>query len=345
MVSRQRAIKKVPLFSSFSPPHPCNGQPLTNIEIALRDNKSGAVQLQEYSEIDVGLQNSITPRYFWFTPSTPWDEDYTATITSSRKPRVIQRLIVRSTRHVLQFASDVKVDGRSTPVLECRDHLLPESYHLAQNSTQPCDKWMNVPSELEDKLQPAPYNVELPNGDLVIKKLKKLTPQTGAESQSDTRHLSEWQRGQINSEISQFSDKKILIMASSGGSSWAYAQDLGSAFSSARWKVEGPKHLPPIYESIIDLQISIHGKLGSPQKPEISAVLAGFKKAGLKHNEHLTLDPGVSPDLIVLWVGAKSPEGINPDDCATISFKPKPDATQPCAFVKQTPKFVPFPPP
>jgi hypothetical protein len=317
----------------------------TNIEIALRDNKSSTIQIERISEIDAGPQNPLAPHYFWFTPSTPWDEDYTATITSSKKPKATQRLVVRSTQHVLQFAADVRVDGRSTPVLECRDHLLPASYQLAQNSTQQCAKWMDLSPELESKLEPAPYNVELPNGDLLIRKIKTLTPQPGAESQPDTRHLSEWQRGHIISEISQFPAKKILIMASSGGNTWAYAQDFRSAFSSGHWNVQGPKHVPAIYERIIDVQVSTNGKLGTPQKPEVSVVLNAFKNAGIKHREHPTLDSDIKPDLIVLWIGAKSPGGIDPDDCATISFKPKLDTTEPCAFVKQSPKFVPFPPP
>jgi hypothetical protein len=317
----------------------------TNIEIALRDNKSSTIQLERISEIDAGPQNPLAPHYFWFAPSTPWDEDYTVTITSSKKPKVIQRLVVRSTRHVLQFAVDVRADGRSTPLLECRDRLLPTSYQLAQNSTQPCDKWMDLSPDLENRLEPAPYTVELPNGDLQIRKTKMIAPQFGAESQPDTRHFSEWQRGQIIAEISQFPAKKILIMASSGGNTWSYAQDFRNAFSSGRWNVQGPKHVPPIYERIIDVQVSVNGNLGVPQKPEVSAVMNGLKKAGTKHREYTMLDLDIRPDLIVLWVGAKSPEGINPDDCAPISFNPKPDVTEPCALVEQTPKSIPFPPP
>jgi hypothetical protein len=320
-------------------------QPLSNTEIALRDNKSGAIQVEKYSEIDGGPQNALAPRYFWFTPSTPWDEDYTVTITSSKKPRAIQRLIVRSTHHLIQFAADVRVDGRSTPLLECRDPLLPASYQLALNSTQPCGQWMDLLPEFEDNLQPAPYNVESPDGSVSMKRLRVLTAQSESESQSDTRHLSEWQRGKIGSEVSQYLGKKVLIMASSGKNTWSYAQEFRDVFASSGWKVEGPKHLPPIDELIIDLQLSTNGRLGTPPKSEVLAVLNSFKAAGIKHRERIMLDPDISPDLLVLWVGAKSPEGISPDECAPISFKPKPDASKPCSSISQTPKAVPFPPP
>jgi hypothetical protein len=320
-------------------------RPLTNIQIALRDNKSGAIQLEKYSEIDASPQNPLAPHYFWFTPSTPWDEDYTVTITSSKKPRAIQHLIVRSTHHLIQFATDVRIEGGSTPLLECRDPLLPASYQLARNSTQPCDKWMELSPEVEDRLQPAPYNVELPDGSVTVKRLRVLNAQSEPESQSDTRHLSEWQRGKIGSGVSQYLGKKILIMASSGKNTWSYAQDFRDVFASSGWKVEGPKHVPPIDELIIDVQLSANGMLGTPPKAEALAVLNSFKEAGIKHRERFMLDPDISSDLLVLWVGAKSPEGISPDECTPISFKPKPGASKPCSLVSQTPKAVPFPPP
>jgi hypothetical protein len=320
-------------------------QPLTNIEIALRDNKSGDIQLEKYLKIDAGPQNPLAPRYFWFTPSAPWDEDYTVTITSSKKPRAIQRLILRSTHHLIQFATDVRVDGRSTPVLECRDPLLPASYELARSSPQPCDKRMDLSSEVEDKVQPAPYNFELPDGSVAIKRLRVLTPQSESESQSDTRRLSEWQRGKIGSEVSQYPGKNILIMASSGKNTWSYAQDFRDVFVSSGWNVEGPTPVPPIDELIIDVQLSTNGKLGTPPKSEALAVLNSFKEAGIKQRERNTLDPDIRPDLLVLWVGARSPEGISPDECAPISFKPKPNGSKPCSLITQTPKAVPFPPP
>jgi hypothetical protein len=198
-------------------------RPLTNIEVTLRDNRSGSIQRQEYSEIDPGPQNPLAPRYFWFTPSTPWDEDYTVTITSAKKSKVTQRLVVRSTQHVIQFAADVRLDGRSAPLRECRDSLLPESYELARTSAEPCDRWMALSPEVEDKLQPAPYNVELPDGSLTPKRFRVPTPQSESESQSDTRQLSEWQRGKIISEVVQYRGKRILIMASSGRNTWSYA--------------------------------------------------------------------------------------------------------------------------
>jgi len=90
---------------------------LQNVEVALLDQKSGRVHVEKYSQIDPVQQNNLNPRYFWFTPSSPWDEAYTVTITSSQNPKVTQHLIVRSTKHVLQFAAEVTLEGKETDQL------------------------------------------------------------------------------------------------------------------------------------------------------------------------------------------------------------------------------------
>jgi hypothetical protein len=56
---------------------------LLRVEVALKDNKSGQTHVESYPEIpeiDSGLRRA--DQYFWFTPSSRWDEDYTVTVTS-----------------------------------------------------------------------------------------------------------------------------------------------------------------------------------------------------------------------------------------------------------------------
>jgi hypothetical protein len=56
---------------------------LLRVEVALKDNKSGQGHVESYPEIpeiDSGLRRA--DQYFWFTPSSRWDEDYTVTVTS-----------------------------------------------------------------------------------------------------------------------------------------------------------------------------------------------------------------------------------------------------------------------
>jgi hypothetical protein len=66
---------------------------LSRVKVALKDNKSGQTHVESYPEIDSGLLRA--DQYFWFTPSSRWDEDYTVTVTS-RESHSSQELIVRS---------------------------------------------------------------------------------------------------------------------------------------------------------------------------------------------------------------------------------------------------------
>jgi hypothetical protein len=316
-----------------------------NVTIALVDNKAGTarVQVQDYPKIDQGSGDSLAPRYFWFRPSSPWDEDYTITVTSSGNPRLTQRMIVRNTHHVLQFAVEVRIDGVFQPAFTCRDRLMPQPYRLALGANETCDKWMSVSPNLERRLEPSPYGVELPNGAYVVQRLRTLPDPRDLETQSENRHLWEYQRAKIISEIAEFPRARLLILATSGQNTQAYARDLRDTFRWARWAVSGPKAPPPqVGEAIIDVQVSA---AGGTRTPEVSAVLAGLEKAGVKHRKHCILDPDVPHGLTVLWVGPRSPDNISPDSCAPASVKPRQGEPKPCECIDQTPEGIPLPPP
>jgi hypothetical protein len=202
---------------------------------------------------------------------------------------------------------------------------------------------MKIPLEFEDRLQPPAHTIQMPDGSLTVLRVDTPTPQVGSESVPDTRHLSEWQRSQIQAELSKYPGYKLLIMASSGGNTWSYAQEFKKVFTSAGWRVTGPNLVEPFYESMIDVQLSAN-ESPSVMKPEVAAIRDGFAKAAIKHRKNVMLDPEVSPDEVVLWVGAKSPEGISPDDCAPFLFKRKTDDAKPCAFVRVS-KSLSLPPP
>jgi hypothetical protein len=319
---------------------------LDNVTVALLDNKSGIApaQIEKYPEIAPGTENPLAPRYFWFRPSTPWDEDYTIRITSTRNPMVTQRMILRGTHHLLQFAVEVTLAGSAKPVLMCRDRLMPESYGLASQANEPCDKYMSVPSELESRLEPAPYAIQSPTGGLLVLRLRTLPEPQELEAQSQTRHLWEYQREQMLSEISRYPGARLVILATSGESTLAYARELRDVFRLAEWRVAGPKPPPrEIDEGIIDVQVSAHS--GVNGAPQVAAVLAGLKRAGVKHRQSCIVDPDVPGGLTVLWVGPRSPENVTPDMCAPPSIKPEANAPKPCALIRQTPQSVPFVPP
>jgi hypothetical protein len=78
---------------------------LSRVEVTLKDNKSGQTIVQSFPEIDPGLLRS--DQYLWFTPSSPWDEDYTVTanfkrialVTKLDRPRYSASDSVRYTGH------------------------------------------------------------------------------------------------------------------------------------------------------------------------------------------------------------------------------------------------------
>jgi hypothetical protein len=319
---------------------------LDNVTVALLDNKSGTApaRIEKYSQIAPGTENPLAPRYLWFKPSTPWDEDYTIRITSTGNPPVTQRMILRGTHHTLQFAVEVTLAGSPKPMLMCRDRLMPESYGLASQANEPCDKYMSVPPELETRLEPAPYAIQLPTGGLLVLRPRTLPEPQELEAQSQARHLWEYQREQMLSEITRYPGARLDILATSGESTLAYARELRDVFRLAQWRVVGPKPPPrEIDEGIIDVQVSAHS--GANGAPQVAAVLAGLKRAGVKHRQSCIVDPDVPDGLTVLWVGPRSPENVAPDMCAPPSIKPEADAAKPCAYITQTLQPVPFVPP
>jgi hypothetical protein len=77
-------------------------QILYRVDLVLKERKSGKTYLQSYPEIDPGPRSSEL--YFWFAPTSPWDEDYEVTVTT-QDSHFSQRIVARSVQHQLRFAS------------------------------------------------------------------------------------------------------------------------------------------------------------------------------------------------------------------------------------------------
>jgi energy-coupling factor transporter transmembrane protein EcfT len=95
---------------------------LQNVRVVIKDNKNGAVLPNDdyKTGIEPGPQNPDAPRYIWVKPSSPWDEDYTITVTGT-KYRSVQEMVLRSTNQTVQFAVRITVDPMKKPVVSCRD--------------------------------------------------------------------------------------------------------------------------------------------------------------------------------------------------------------------------------
>jgi hypothetical protein len=317
---------------------------LHNVKVILRDNKSGQTHNEEYAERDPAPDHPLATPYFWFTPSSPWDEDYTVT-SEEFSAEHKENLVLRSTKHTLQFAVEIYAAGSPNPVRSCRDPLLPPSYQLAPRSAESCDAMMTVPDALKANLKPAPYNMELPDGRFQILRMRTLNPPAGSESQSEERELSDWQKQKILPSIAPYHGKKLLILTASGKEASEYAKNFRDTFKLARWHVEGPESVPAGDEDIIDVQISACDPIAKAPRPELAAVIDALSNAAVKRRGGFVSDADVPADLIVLWVGWKSPDGISVQQCTPPSFKPREGERQPCELVLQNLRPIPIPPP
>jgi hypothetical protein len=157
---------------------------------------------------------------------------------------------------------------------------------------------------------------------------------------SDRRHLSEYQIAKIKSAIRNYRGTHALILSGPGEHTQSYALELYNLLHSERWNVSYPTVLPGFYDSLTDVQVSIAGSYwatdASKSTPSPGQVLAQvLADAGVKGREKPTLDPDIGRELVVLWVGVKSPDNVSPGECPPVSFKPKPKEPRPCWAVSQ----------
>ena len=140
------------------------------------------------------------------------------------------------------------------------------------------------------------------------------TPPTRPEG---GRRLADWQRVKLIALLSRYPGEKVLILASEGPETWDYAREIGDVFLTAKWHVEGP-NAAPLSKPITDIQVSADNY--APARQETLAVLGAFKFVGIKCRGNYILDPNIKRGLIVVWVGAKSPDEQRPDNYPPIGF-------------------------
>ena len=316
---------------------------LQNVKIIIKDNISGTIlENDDYKAgIEPGPQNPDAPHYIWVKPSHPWDEDYTITVTGT-KFRSVQDIVLRSAKQNVQFAMRITVDPEKKPVVDCRDGLLPEAYSLGRESRENCNTLMAVDPGLLKKLQPQPYSLQRPNGDFSVVRKRKLPPASDLDIQSEDRHLSEYQQTIMKSKLSKYRGAELLVLYAGGPRTLSYATEFRDFFGSIGWHVEGPRPVPIGDERLVDVQVSVSKRYWNSQYPRAADLLSSLE--GIKHRQRYVYDDAISPDLIVFWVGPKSPDNLRPDDCASAVLRPTPGEPHTCEIVAQTLGACPFPP-
>ena len=307
---------------------------LSRVEVTLKDNKSGQNIVQSFPQIDPGPLRS--DQYFWFTPSSPWDEDYTVTATSTES-QSSQSLIVRGIRHQIQFATQVKVEDEASPVLSCRDKLLPAVYTLAATERRSCAEPMRIPANVTSTLDV--YSYQHPDGSVTIRKLRTLPSPSELDQESDQRHLTDYQKEQLRPAIKQYVGSRLRVFYSGGPNTLAYAEELRLLFAES-WNTNQVSVVPVGDERIIDVQITVGNKR---QELEARTLLDAFQSAGIKHRKFFSVDPDAGND-VVLWIGPKSPKDASPDQCGSPELNPKPGQAHNCDWIAQAGGVCPFVP-
>jgi hypothetical protein len=316
---------------------------LENIKVIIKDNKSGSVEeIDDYKNgIGPGPQNPDAPRYIWVKPSHPWDENYTITVTGSRF-RSVQETVLRSAKQDVRFAVQITVDPKKKPVVSCRDSLVPEVYSTGRGSRENCNSLMAVDPGSLNKLQPEFYGFQLPNGAYSAVRLRKLPTASDLDAQSEDRHLTEYEQTIMRSKLSKYRGTKLLVLCAGGPKTLTYATEFRDFFRSLRWNVDGPDPVPTGDERVVDVQISVSQRYWNTPYPRAADLLNSLE--GIKLRQRYVYDDAISPDLVVLWVGPKSPDNFRPDDCAPAVLHPSAGEPHTCEIVAQTPSVCPFPP-
>jgi hypothetical protein len=307
---------------------------LQNVRIVVKDNRSGTIvdTGDIKTTIEPGPQDSDAPLYFWVTPSRPWDESYTVTVIAT-KFHSVQETVLRSDGQNLNVATRITVAPSNRVVATCRDPGLPEAYPLARESRNSCGALMSIDAAVLNRLKPEPNTLQTPNGGLELLTPKTLPPASEMDSQSEDRHLSEYGQTIMKAKLSKYRGTRVLILDTGGQKTSAYAMQFRNLFSSMHWRVDGPRLVPPGDEGIVDVAISVGAPHWVTPYPPASDLLSSLE--GTKHRHNISIDNAIQSDLIVLWVGPKSPDNFSPDDCAPPAMHPRPGEPHTCAFVRQ----------
>jgi hypothetical protein len=324
---------------------------LHNVEVILHDNhqkdQTAADHIEHYSEITPGESNlkNIQPKHFWFKPSTPWDEDYNVTIKTA-DGIFLERILVRgfappappgipinpppapkveagninaplpAEMGKVEFAIRVaKICRNRKALFTCQDTDLLGHKEWRNDPVQPCSHHCTDIPGFEAGLDPKPFVLSFPAGVMILTEPVPPIISSHPETETDTRRLSDWQKGKLRPYLERYPNQKVLIVFVGGASTRRYAQDFVNVFRASKWKVKGPIPLTvtATLGPIIDVQISTWIGDFPRARQTVMDILYAFKEASIKSRERFVCSLNRS-DVLVILVGAKSPDGECPSD-------------------------------
>jgi hypothetical protein len=274
--------------------------------------------------------------YFWVTPSSPWNEDYTASI-DAHGLHSSQKLTIRSIDGKAQLATTVTVANNKKSLLSCQNTT---GQPMATN--QACAATLKLQPDALSKI--GVDNYQTADGSVTVLHTKGLPSPSELDEQSDDRHLTEYQKQVLRPVVAMYPGTRVTIFFAGGSRSKDYANAFRELLHENHWTTTAPEMVPLGNERIIDAQMSVSVDYlqirGMAEK--VKELLAAFDKAGIKHAHHFALDPDVKDGDVVLWIGPKSPKNVSPDQCAVPQPKQKPGEPHTCEVIRQTTGVCPF---
>jgi len=130
---------------------------------------------------------------------------------------------------------------------------------------------------------------------------------------SGWRVIQDWQKQRLGATLARYPGNTLRIIAASfSDEAWDYANQIKDVFRNHGWKVIGPETSPED-QSAIGVQLSVNQKYFGAGPPEaFLAVDSMLKSVDIKSpsSSPYVADPLVSPDELVIWVGANEPPGL-----------------------------------
>jgi len=320
---------------------------LTNVEVILHDNRAQGQatsdHTEHYPEVDPGESDSQTaqPKHFWLAPSTPWDEDYTITFRAGEKS-FVERIIVRGVSPpptpgasinpppapkvtprqgdgplepemgTVEFAIRLTTADSNKAIFTCQDRHLQHLPSWSTDSHEPCSKHSQQIPSFEARLDPKPFVLVFPSGMIdMTPNIKEELP-SHPETEPSVRNLSGWQKARMMEQLEKFQGQKILILVAGDSETWKYAKDFRKVFQEAHWKVKGPMAGPKTSCTPMDADLWTWKDDFNNERPHTLAVRKALEAAGVKGG-HVNKCVLASKDALVLWIGVKSPIGVNED--------------------------------
>jgi hypothetical protein len=128
---------------------------------------------------------------------------------------------------------------------------------------------------------------------------------------SDWRTIKDWQKAELAPIVEQFPNNtlRIVVTSSAPDETWDYANQFRDFFHAHKWNVIGPETVAT-NQIVLNIQLSLSEQYWAKQRPEaFAAVESQMRFVGIKLRSSFVIDPLVSPNELVMWVGPETPPG------------------------------------